>query len=358
MLSAPARAGFLDLDEVKEVKLGKEAAEAVIKYYGLTGDAAEARRVSAIGREVVKICDRTGIEYHFYVIDSDMINAFALPGGYIFMTSGLMDFVDDDDELASVIAHEVTHIAKKHGVVMYKKSMKDAMVNFLILVLTRDPNAIVAGQMMQQSRADIYGRSAEIEADRFGLEYAYKAGYDPAGFMRFIMKLQRYETHSPDMLYDYYDSHPPMELRIELIAENFRRLGLEPPKGLNYEIAGRLIAMEVCEENGKKCYGAIKGPQGELLRIGDAGEQGSPYLRARRIVAALNRLFAAKVGIYEVKKISDAGGAGLIARNTVIARALKGDVDVNNAESEDALADMWLNNLKKFLWNDFLKEDL
>jgi len=354
----PAFAGIIDITESKEIRLGKEAAEAVIQQYGLVEDQAEVRRMNTIGADIVKVCDRPDIEYHFYIINTDMINAFALPGGYIFMTRGIMDFIDDDDELASVIGHEVTHVAKKHSVVLYKKSMRDALVNLLVMVLTRDPNAVMAGQMIEESRTDVYGRGAEIEADRYGLEYMKKAGYDPNAFMRFILKLQRYETHRPDLLQGYYDFHPPMDLRIQLVADNFKRLGLEPPTGLNYEISGRLVAMEVCKPDGKTCYGTIKGPGGELFRIGDSGEEANPYLRARKTAAILNRLFDKKIGIYEFKKKQTVDGLELIARNTKVIRVLPGDLEANKADSADGLMDRWIDNLKHFLWNDFLKEDL
>ncbi len=353
-----ARAGIIDITEAKEIRLGKEAAEAVIRQYGLVEDKAEVRRMNAIGDRIVKACDRPDLEYHFHIINSDIINAFAIPGGYIFMTRGIMDFIDDDDELASVIGHEVTHVAKRHGVVLYKKSMKDALVNLLVMVLTRDPNAVVAGQMIEQSRTDVYGRGAEIEADRIGLEYAKKAEYDPNGFMRFILKLQRYETHRPDLIQDYYDFHPPMDARIQLVGENFRRLGLDPPTGLSYEISGRLIAMEICASDGKSCMGTIKGPGGELFRLGDSGEEASPYLRARKISASLNKLFDKKIGFYELKKVTTANGLELIVRNTKVVRVLPGDLEANGMESADSLMDLWIDGLKRFLWNDFLKEDL
>jgi Zn-dependent protease with chaperone function len=355
--SSPARAGFLDINEVKEAKLGKEAADAIIREYGIAGDDSDLKRVVAVGRNIIRVCDRSDIEYHFYVLDTDIINAFAIPGGYVFVTRGIMDFVDDDDELASVIGHEVTHVAKKHSVVLYKKSIRDTVVNLLVMVLTRDPNAVMASQMVEQSRTEVFGRAAEVEADRVGLEYMNKAGYDPDGFMRFIMKMQKYETHSPDLLYDYYDFHPPMETRIKLVGDNYRRLGLEPPKGLSYEISGRLVAMEECGEGGK-CYGGIKGPRGELLRIGDAGEDGTPYLRARKIAAALNGLFDKRMALYELRKTSGPSGTSIMVRNTKVATVLSGDLSANKSDSADGLADVWIENLKRFLWNDFLKEDL
>ncbi len=357
LIGNQARAGFLDVDEVKEAKLGKEAAEAIVRQYGLDDDETDLKRALAVARNIIKACDRPDMEYHLYVLDSDIINAFAIPGGYVFLTRGIMDFVEDDDELASVIGHEVTHIVKKHSITLYKKGMKDAMLNLLLLVLTRDPKAVMAGQMIEQSRTDVYGRTAEVDADKYGLEYMYRAKYDPDGFMRFMMKMQKYDTHSPDLLYDYYEFHPPMETRIKLVEENFRRLGLEPPKGLGYEISGRLVAMEECAESGK-CLGSIKGPHGELLRIGDAGEDGTPYLRARKVAATLNSLFDKRMAMFELQTSAGPDGVSIIVRNTKVATVLPGDLKANDSDSADKLAGVWIEKLKQFLWNDFLKEDL
>jgi hypothetical protein len=358
-VAAPARAGFLDVSDAREVRMGKEEADAIVQQYGLARNKAEIERVEAVSGAITKICGRPDIEYHFYVINSSVVNAFAIPGGYIFLTQGIMDFVDDDDELASVIAHEVTHVVKKHAITLYKKSMKDAMINFLVLVLTRDPQAIIAGQMVQESRTDVYGRSAEVEADRVGLEYAYKAGYDPDGFMRFMQKLERMESSSPNMLEDYYDFHPPMELRKQLLTENYARLGLPPPKGWEKTIGARLVAGEVCEDAAAtKCSGVIKGPRGEIIRLGDNGSEATPYLRAQAVADSLNRLLDRKLAMYEIRERRDSRGVELLIRNTRVVAALPGDVEANGVSSPDELMGKWIAALKEFLWRDYLKEDM
>lgn len=359
VLSVPARAGFLDVSDAKEARMGKKEADAIVEHYGLYEDEAEKERVEAVGGLIIKICERPELEYHFYVINSKVVNAFALPGGYIFLTSGIMDFVDDDDELASVIAHEIVHVTKKHGITLYKKSLKDALLNFLLLIVTRDPNAVVAGQMIEQSRIEVYGRSAEIEADRYGIEYMYKAGYKPEAFMRFLQKIERLETHRPDLLEDYYDFHPPMEVRKSLVEENFKRLGLKPPGGRGGSVSGRLVAGEVCDEGDKeKCYGVVKGPQGEIMRLGDKGDAATPYLRAQIVVSTLNRLLGKELAMYELNKRAAPGGVELTIRNTRVVRVLPGDLAAGKAASADELMDSWINGLKNFIWRDFLNEEL
>jgi len=349
---------MLDVSDGREERLGKESAEQIIRYYGLVDNIAVTERVENVGKNIAGVCGRQEIEYHFYVLDTSLVNAFALPGGYIFVTRGILDIIDDDDELASILGHEVTHVARKHGITLYKKSIKNAMWNFLLLVLTQDPQAVIAGQMVEQGRTDVFGRKAEIEADRIGLEYMYNAGYEPVAFMSFMKKLERQETHRPGLLEDYYDFHPPMDLRQQLIVENFERLGLEPPEGLKYKISARLVAGEICSAQGDSCYGTIKGSMGELIKLADGGMQGSPYARARKTVDLLNKLLDKKIGLYEVRKKEANGTSELVVRNTTVVKALPEDVEANHAGSSSELVDQWINNIKQFLWNDFLKEEI
>ncbi|HOX27641.1 MAG TPA: M48 family metalloprotease [bacterium] len=354
--SCSAFAGMLDVSDAKEGNLGKDAAEEIIRYYGLVENDAEIQRMQAVGERIISICGRKNIEYHFYILDTDIINAFALPGGYVFMTKGIMDFVDDDDELASVMAHEITHVVRRHGVSIYKKEMKNALINFLVLVLTRDPNAVMAGQMVEQERADIFGRTAENEADSFGLEYVVKAGYNPDSFISFFEKMKQYDSHRPNLLEDYFDSHPPMEERIENAKNNYKRLGLTPPTAVASRIEGRLHAAEICKDE-SPCLGEIEGPNGVILTFGDPGRYKTPFDRAKKTVDVINRLLDSKLELFEIKKTNSTNGPELMLRNTRVLYVLPGDLKANNAENADVLLDRWVESLKIFIWNDFLKDN-
>jgi len=356
-LAPPASAGMLDVSEAKEIKLGKEAADTLIHHYGLVTNPAEMDRVTGITDYLIKAGGRPDLEYHFYIIDTDFINAFALPGGYIFLTRGLMDFVDDDDELAAVISHELVHVAHKHGVVMYKKSLKNMVMNFIILAITKDPKAVVASQMYQKSRMDIFGRSAEVEADTFGIRYMKKAGYNCCAMMRFLEKLERENSHRPNLIEDYFEFHPPMDERKKIVTSELENQGIEiAGTYTKNRISERVIVHENCGENG--CTASIMGGTDELMVIGDSGSFGTQYERGLAIASSLNSLLSDGVRMYELKKKNNGDEWSLVARNVMIVKVLPGDLEVNGRGEPGALLDLWISGIKHFLWSDFVKEDI
>lgn len=356
-MSQHSNAGMFDVSEDKEIRIGEEAARMLVDEYGVVKSKAEVDRLIGITDYLIKASGRPELEYHFYIIDTEFINAFALPGGYIFITRGLMDFVDDDDELASVVAHELVHVANRHGIVMYKKNLKQMVMNFIILALTRDPKAIIANDMYQQSRMDIFGRGAEVEADQIGLKYMMDAGYNPHAMLKFMDKMKREGTHHPNLLEDYFDFHPPMEERKEILNKEYEKLGIGRASIDNSSIEERIIVHEDCTEEGT-CTSTLYGGDMEIMRIGDNGGLKSTYSRAKAISVAINDLLDKKIRMYEVKKKKEGKYWSLWARNIMIVKVLPGDVEGNSAESDDALANEWMENIKTFLWKDFIKEDI
>lgn len=354
--STPARCGMFDVSEDKEIRIGAEAAEALVNEYGVVTSKVETDRLEGITDYLVKASGRPELEYHFYIIDTDFINAFALPGGYIFITRGLMDFVDDDDELASVVAHELVHVARKHGVVMYKRNLKQMVMNFIVLALTRDPNAVMASDMIYSSRMDIFGRSAEVEADVLGISYMVDSGYNPQAMWRFMDKMKKESTHRPDLLEDYFDFHPPMEERKKIISAEYRRLGI-PDAEIDTTISERVIVNEDCDEAGE-CVSTLVGGGQKIIKVGDRGGMKTPYDRSMAIASGLNDLLDKGVRMYELKKKKDGDSWTVWARNTLIIKVMPGDLEANGIDDEEKLADMWLDNIKKFLWKDFLKKDI
>lgn len=348
---------MFDVSEDKEIRIGEEAARTLVSEYGVVTSEAEINRLKGITDFLVLASGRPELEYHFYIIDTDFINAFALPGGYIFITRGLMDFIDDDDELASVVAHELVHVANRHGVVMYKKNLKQMVMNFIILAITRDPNAIIANDMYQQSRMDIFGRTAEVEADQIGLRYMIDAGYNPHAMLKFMDKMKREGTHHPNLLEDYFDFHPPMDERKSLISAEYKKLGIGDPAITGDGITERIIVHEICDDAGN-CSSSLYGGDFEIMKIGDAGGLKNTYERARAISISINDLLDKNIRMYELKKKKEGKYWAIWARNILIVKALPGDVDSNAAASDEALADAWTENIRKFLWKDFIKEDI
>lgn len=356
---APCSAGMLDVSEDKEIRIGKDAAEQIIRFYGTVDNPAEVARLHGVVDHIIEASERAELEYHFNIVDTKIVNAFALPGGYIFVTRGLMDFIDDDDELAAIIAHEIVHVAHRHGVSLYKQSLKNMMVNFLLLVLTRDPNVVVASQMVQQSRVDIFGRGAEIEADTYGLRYMKEAGYNSHAMLKFLQKLERQSTHYPNLLADYFDFHPPMDERKQIVIDEYSKIGVEaPPDIAHNKITERVLVREICDDQRDECRAQLSGRTTTIMTLADNGAEASVYARARNVSSILNELFEDGVRMYEFKKQRSDGVWSLWVKNVKIVEVLPGDIESADGLEPEMLIDHWIENLKQFLWKDFVKDDI
>ena len=350
-----ARAGMFDVDEAKEGEIGEDVAQSIIRAYGLYEDQAEMDRLLGVTRELVKVSGRPHLEYHFYILDTELVNAFALPGGYIFVTRGLMDEIDDDDELAAVIGHELVHVAMRHSVQMYKRGMKNMIINRLVLALTREPAAVMASEMIQQGRAEMWGRQAEIDADTYGTEYVVHAGYDPEAMMRFFEKMHRLEMKRAPIYEGYFDVHPPTENRIEIVKDHLHDMNLDVPENAGYKVQARVYAREKCPEQGP-CTGVVMNANVPLLELAAAGDSASAFDRARKIALVLNRLLDRAPNIYDVSAAYAGDTPAVWILDQLVARALPEDARLAGTDS-DALARQWKENLKSFIWSDIVNDD-
>jgi beta-barrel assembly-enhancing protease len=200
-----------------EIVLGKNTAMQVAKQYAFVKDPVEVTKVTEIGEKLAKVSDRTDLKYHFAVVEDKEINAFTMPGGYIYINSGLIKVVDNDDELACVIGHEIGHVAARH---ITKKIQTQLGYDILMNIALRNANV----QQMQQA-IDVtfnlvelgYSRDDELLADRLGAKYAYKAGYDPKAMITFLKKLQ--EKDKADLGPIFLRSHPYTSKRIEMMQQ-------------------------------------------------------------------------------------------------------------------------------------------
>ncbi|MFC1742875.1 M48 family metalloprotease [Candidatus Riflebacteria bacterium] len=181
-------------DEESEIKLGKQVDADIAKEHGFVNDPVQQRRVNAIGQSMAKIGSRKDLKWHFKVIDSDEINAFAAPGGYIYVTKGLLGLVKSDHELAGVLGHEITHVNKKH--VMKAMGQAGLISAGIGLILGggkegKNDKWIKLGGSLGGSFLGLHmSREHEFEADQGGLELTSKAGYNPNGLRMFLVKLQ------------------------------------------------------------------------------------------------------------------------------------------------------------------------
>lgn len=194
----------------QEIALGKQVAEQIEKEIEAYGDST----VSRVGQAVASNSDRPDIPYSFKVIKSDEINAFALPGGFIYIYKGLLDIVDEP-ELAAILGHEIGHVAARHGIKRIQSVFGYQLAATLALAVLGDKSE--AGEIQQIADSIFtlivlgYSRKDEFQADRLGTIYTYRSGYDPHAITRVLEKLGE---HGRAVQITLLSTHPPVEDRI------------------------------------------------------------------------------------------------------------------------------------------------
>ena len=203
----------------KEVQIGQSVNRQVQKEFKFSGDPLEQKRVEDIGKKIAAVSDRKEIDYHFQVLDDDQINAVSLPGGYVYVNSGLLDKISSDDELACILAHEVGHIVARHSIKKLQAMQGYSILRILV--------AVAPGTGEVGSAADIaftqfllgYSREDELLADQLGVRYAKLAGYDPHGMISFLIKLQDINRRMPLTEKNYFKTHPYVPDRIRVVKQ-------------------------------------------------------------------------------------------------------------------------------------------
>jgi beta-barrel assembly-enhancing protease len=165
------------------------------------------------------VSDRKEIDYHFKVLEDDDINAVSLPGGYVYVNSGLLAKVANDDELACVLAHEVGHIVARHSIKKLQAMQGYSILRLLVAVAPGTSEVSNAADAAFTQFLLGYSRQDELLADQLGARYAKLAGYDPHGMVTFLIKLQDINRRMPPTERSYYKTHPYVPDRIRVVKQ-------------------------------------------------------------------------------------------------------------------------------------------
>ncbi|HXY12941.1 MAG TPA: M48 family metallopeptidase [Terriglobales bacterium] len=209
----------------KQIEMGRSYAQQVESSSKMIGDPEIAEYVNRVGQNIVRNSDAE-VPFTIKVIDTDDINAFALPGGYFYVDSGLILAADSEAELAGVMAHEIAHVAACHAA---REMSRGQLMNLASIPLIFVGGGIgyaiqnVAGLAMPMGFLK-FTRGFESEADFLGVQYMYKAGYDPQALTAFFEKVKTMEKHKPGSLAKAFDTHPQTPDRIEKTQQEINTL--------------------------------------------------------------------------------------------------------------------------------------
>jgi predicted Zn-dependent protease len=211
----------------REIGLGKQLAQEVERSSKLIDDPVVTEYVNRVGQNLVRNSDAR-VPFTIKVIDSDEVNAFALPGGFFYVNSGLILRAQEEAELAGVMAHEISHVCARHGT---KNATKGELMQLATIPLMILGPAGWAGYGIYQGLNLAipitflkFSRDAEREADFLGLQYMYKTGYDPNAYVTFFERIQADEKRRPGTIPKVFSTHPPTPDRIEAAQKEIARI--------------------------------------------------------------------------------------------------------------------------------------
>ncbi len=235
VLSSLAVASACSVSQSDERAIGSANAAQVDSQLPSVHDTAVARFVTELGRSMASRTSRADLDWRFAVVNSSEVNAFALPGGFIYVNRGAIEQADRLDEIAGIMGHEIGHVVKRHSVQQIQGKERQAVELVLLCTLTRICHTI-GGRLAVQVGADAlsakYSQHDEAEADSEGVVNTLRVGIDPEGLPSFFEKLFEEQKRQPSLVQAFFSTHPSDESRVAATRKQIAGLRIDPKKDL------------------------------------------------------------------------------------------------------------------------------
>jgi beta-barrel assembly-enhancing protease len=350
--------------EDSEIKMGREAHEELMRSgLKLVRDPALVQRVETIGKKIAEVANQTPVEagygssklvpyeYKFFIVDDPDINAFSIPGGYIYINKGLLNYCQSDDELAGVLGHEIMHAAHHHVAKLSREQRKfsdglliAALATLVARVPTTDAMNVLQGfQLVAVQKINGFGQAAEKDADHAGLIVSSKAGYNPVGMLTFMERLERSQRMRPEVELGIFRTHPPEKERVDAITAQIKGMGVT----INRRAVTNMLKVEVRQV----MVGASGIPASEVLLDRNVIYRTPSADRAKEVADRLNKALDQTPQIYDVTR----KGTTVLLRGETIFSVGAQDTDLPGSPTAETLADTGYKNLRLALYKQSIE---
>ena len=208
------------ISQQQEVQMGQEYAQQINAQLPIIQDPELNRYINVLGDSIARLTSRSDLDWHFFIVDAQEVNAFAVPGGYVYVNRGLIQRADQMDELAGVLGHEIGHVVRRHTVKQMEKAQGANIGVTLACVLTSICNSQAAGAAINIAGGAVFAkfsRQDEAEADVEGVKNTVRAGISPAGMVTMFQKLLDERKSRPGAVESWFLTHPLEEDRINAV---------------------------------------------------------------------------------------------------------------------------------------------
>lgn len=223
------------VSEDQEVALGRKDAEEINSQLPIVTDPAISGYIQDLGESIAQKTSRSDLDWHFYVVNTRQVNAFALPGGFIYVNRGLIESTDRLDELTGTLGHEIGHVIERHSVKQMQKAQKTNAGIAVVCTLTNICNNGLARTAVQVGGSALfakYSRGDELQADSESVVNVTRAGYDPQGIPDLFQVLLKEREYQPSQVEGWFATHPLEEARIRRAKDLIAHLPLAGPERL------------------------------------------------------------------------------------------------------------------------------